>query len=320
MSDYLDLLKYGQDSVDDFNAVIEKQLAKAWLESYKQVDTELAAFMGRFGDLEDAQKYNRLAALKDSIAAEFKTLTGQAIKDTTATSTNAVTTSFESTWFGMEKSIGADLNFGVLPVDAIRASVFSELSGADFATRFGKLYSGTVDKIAETITRAMATGQGYAKTATQIKEIWQNSFYQAIRVIRTESARNYSEGALMAYERAESQGIEGAKTWLATRDGRTRDSHARLNGVAADKKGYFYIDSDKAKAPAMFSQPENSINCRCTTYYKLKGYEQDYAPDWTYKEWKAEFGDWKKLPNKRVKQYGNAKNVSDAQKLSTKNY
>lgn len=299
MSDYLDLLKYGQDSVDDFNAVIEKQLAKAWLDAYKQVDTELAAFMGRFGDLEDAQKYNRLAGLKDSIEDEFRNLTGKAIDSCTATSTNAVTTSFESTWFGMEKSIGADLNFGVLPVDAIRASVFSQISGADFAERFGRLYTGTVDKVADAITRAMSIGQSYAKTAAQIKELWQNSFYQALRVIRTESARNYSEGALMAYQNAEEQGVEGAKTWLATRDGRTRDAHAKLNGVEADKKGYFYIGSDKAKAPAMFSQPENSIACRCSTYYKLKGYEQDYAPDWNYKQWKAEFGDWKKLPPKQ---------------------
>jgi hypothetical protein len=37
-----------------------------------------------------------------------------------------------------------------------------------------------------------------------------------------------------------------------------------------------------------------SSNCRCTTYYKLKGYEKDYAPDWKYATWKANFSEWKK--------------------------
>lgn len=301
MSNYLDLLQYGQRATEDYAAIIEKQLAKAWLEAYKQVDADLAIFMARFGDFEEAQKYNRLVGLKSSIAEQFKSLTGKAIDGTADISANSYTTAFQSTWYSLEQTTRLGLDFGVIPVDAIRASVYSQISGADFATRFGKLYTSTVDKVAESITRAMATGQGYAKTAREIKSLWEGSFFNAIRVIRTESTRNFTEGSILAYEKAEQQGIKGTKTWLATRDLRTRPDHARLNGKEADKNGYFHIPPDKGFGPGMFSQPENSINCRCSTYYKLKGFEKDYTPDWTYSQWEREFGDWQKLPPRQRK-------------------
>jgi SPP1 gp7 family putative phage head morphogenesis protein len=291
---YLQLLEYGKDNVDDYVLIAEKQLAKAYLEAYKQVVADLEIFMAKFSDLPEAQKYNRLGNLKSEIADAFRSVTGKSIETCGDTSFESFTGAYESTWFSIEKSTELDLSFGGLNKSVIKASVYSQYSGADFKTRFGKLYTSTVDKVAESITRGLATGQGYAKTAREIKDIFDSSFYNALRVIRTESTRNFTEGSLEAYDRAEKKGIEGVKTWIASFDGRTRDSHARLNGQEADKQGFFKIDGEKALGPGLWGVAAQDINCRCTTYYKLKGYEKDYAPDWKYATWKANFSEWKK--------------------------
>lgn len=290
---YLDLIQYGKDAVDDYVAIAEKQLAKMYLEAYRTADQELAAFMGRFGDLPEAQKYNRLAGLKNSIAKEYYRLTGKAIDTATKTGEASYLGAYESSWFGMEKSTGLGLNFGVPPVDAIRASVYSEVSGASFKVRFGKLYQTTTDKVAEAITRGLDTGQGYAKTAREVKDLWTGSYYNAVRVIRTESTRNFQEGNLLVYQRAEDAGIEGAMTWLSAFDGRVRPDHARMNGKSAGKDGYFNTPWGKSTGPGD-GPADQVIACRCATYYKLKGFEEDYSPDWSYKEWKQEYGEWVK--------------------------
>lgn len=301
MSDYLTLLEYGKKAVDDYVATVERELARAWQSAYKDVEKSIADLYAKLGEdinLPDAAKYKRLENLKAEIEAEFRKLTGKAITAGGDTGFASYTGAFQSNWFGMDMATGLDLTFGFPPVDAIRASVFSEITGAAFPQRFGTLYTTTVDKVAQAITRALATGQGYAKTARDVKEIWAGSYANAIRVIRTESTRNFTEGSLYAYQEAEKQGIEGAVTWLATFDLRTRPDHARLNGKEADKKGLFYIGTDSAVGPGMFGLAANSVNCRCSTYYKLKGFEQDYTPDWTYSQWKTQYDEWKQLPPK----------------------
>jgi SPP1 gp7 family putative phage head morphogenesis protein len=265
-------------------------MAKVYLEAYKQVEKDLAEFLGRFGDIDEAQKYNRLAGLKATIAEQLKGLSKESIKLCTESSEFSFSNAFQSTWFNMEQSIGESLEFGILNLDAIRASVFSEYSGAAFPYRFGKLYTSTVDQVAEAITRGLIQGTGYRETAKQIKDIFEGSFNNAMRVIRTESTRNLTEGDLEAYDRAEKSGIEGVKTWLSTFDGRTRDSHARLNGKEADSKGFFNADGNKTQGPGLWGVASEDIQCRCTTYYKLKGYEKDYAPDWQYETWKKRYG------------------------------
>jgi SPP1 gp7 family putative phage head morphogenesis protein len=231
-----------------------------------------------------------------SIAKEYKKLTGKAITGTTNTSTNAVTTGYDANWFAMEQVEGR-LAFGNINVDAIRASVYSEYSCANFITRYGNLYQSTVDKVAQAITRGIVTGQGYAKTSMAVKDIFGLSYSDTIRIIRTESQRAFTEGALKSYERAKEQGIEGVVTWLSTFDGRTRPDHARLNGKEADKNGLFHIGSLSADGPGHWGDASQDIQCRCTTYYKLDGVEG--LPNWSYKTWEKKYGKWQKEPAKR---------------------
>jgi SPP1 gp7 family putative phage head morphogenesis protein len=308
MTDYERLISYGQKSVDDAVLVAEAKLAALYRDAYKIASKNLAELYAKLGStmtLPEVRKYSRLENMMQSIGDEYRKITGKAIQVTGDTSMTAVTGGYDTVWFNMEKTLSTSLEFGLLPVDAIRASVFSEVSGATFVKRYGKLYTSSIEKVAEEITRGIAVGQSYAKTVASLKAQFNNVYYQAVRVVRTEAGRCYTEGNQAAYQSADDEGIKGWKVWLATFDGRTRDSHARLNDTKANKSGpdgTFNISGDIALGPGLFSLAENTINCRCTTKYDIEGMEG--APSWKYDTWKKNYEQWKQItPKERPRKF-----------------
>lgn len=84
-----------------------------------------------------------------------------------------------------------------------------------------------------------------------------------LRIIDTESHRNYNEGV---YNAAKASGKEGRirKRWRTMRDSKVRDSHQYLEGVTVDLNDYFYTASGAmALFPGEFGEPDEDINCRC---------------------------------------------------------
>lgn len=103
-----------------------------------------------------------------------------------------------------------------------------------------------------------------------------------------------------SYAAAEKMGIKLKKEWLATLDGRTRHSHAALDGekVGTDEK--FSIGCRFPGDPQ--GRPGEVYNCRCTMVAALDDVDTSDAlrrardpetgesvliPNMTYKEWEA---------------------------------
>ena len=81
-----------------------------------------------------------------------------------------------------------------------------------------------------------------------------------VRIIETESHRIANESAL------NTAGKAGAtkKKWVTMMDDKVRDNHAFLEGQVIPYDADFYTpDGDHARAPGLFTLPENCINCRC---------------------------------------------------------
>lgn len=84
-------------------------------------------------------------------------------------------------------------------------------------------------------------------------------------IARTETIRATNYGGQQA---AKSTGLRLQKTWLATRDGRTRDAHVDADGQTVDIDGYYDVDGELLEYPGDPSgSPENTIQCRCTEFY-----------------------------------------------------
>lgn len=118
------------------------------------------------------------------------------------------------------------------------------------------------EKMCEAVNRSVA-GKTAFQRMTEYADDDESTVEDFTRVAETDATRAYNEGV---QDTAEETGIPGVrKRWNTAGDDRVRDTHEYLYGmeVPLDKDFYTY-DGDHARAPGMFSLPENNINCRCT--------------------------------------------------------
>lgn len=136
-----------------------------------------------------------------------------------------------------------------IDVDDMNKSVFKDIAGKDWQQRVSEYYdsdSGTIDDV--------------------------------IRVVDTDMNRVYNDSVLDVGEKANAGRVEWSnedlpapdtkdrvmKTWQTMLDNRVRDTHEYLEGMTVPVGRRFYTyDGDSARYPGDFSNPANSINCRC---------------------------------------------------------
>lgn len=84
-----------------------------------------------------------------------------------------------------------------------------------------------------------------------------------MRVAETDATRIYNAGVI---DGGNASGIQGvAKQWVTVGDPKVRDTHDYLEGMIVPLNDDFYTyDGDHARAPGLFTLPENNIGCRCT--------------------------------------------------------
>ena len=154
-------------------------------------------------------------------------------------------------------------------------------------------------QISASVTSSILQGKSIPRIAkdlqTRIPEMNKSS---AIRTARTAVTGAQNAGRMDSYVAAEKMGIKVRKEWLATLDGRTRHSHAMLDGKVVDK-------DKKFENGCMFPGDPNGppwevYNCRCTLIAAVDGVETSNAQrrvrnpetgknelvsDMTYQEW-----------------------------------
>lgn len=129
----------------------------------------------------------------------------------------------------------------------------------------------------------------------------------AIRTARTAVTGAQNAGRLDSYYAAEKMGIKCRKQWMATLDGRTRHSHAMLDGEIVDNDKKF---SNGCRFPGDPNGPPSEIyNCRCTLVSEIEGINtsggkrrarnqatgrNELIENMTYAEWAG----WKQRTNK----------------------
>lgn len=274
--EYNDLLTRGYDDIFRASAAIEREMAARFRDVYSEVSARLRDLYDTIGDpptLQEARRYNRLLNLQKAIAEAYATATGKNIASVRIAAASGFAEAAYRTEWALDQSLAASIRFPVIPVEAIRASVYSSESGLNFIKTMKRNAASDLARISATITRGLALGQGYAKTAREVKDNFNRGLSDAVRVIRTETHRNMTQGHLAAYDAATDAGVKMEKMWVATMDERTRVSHAILDGQVADADGYFHVGGDKAQGPGLFGDPAQDINCRCVVTEVIEGFE-----------------------------------------------
>ena len=83
------------------------------------------------------------------------------------------------------------------------------------------------------------------------------------RVAETDATRVYNAGVV---DGGKASGVPGVmKQWITMEDERVRSTHEYLQSMTVPLNNDFYsYDGDHARAPGLFTLPENNIGCRCT--------------------------------------------------------
>jgi len=213
----------------------------------------------------------------------------------------------------------------------IEFSPFAEFIRAWVANNAGEriigITSTTQSMIQRLLQKAIDDGIGIAKAQALIRsEFTTMSRLRAERIARTEIVSASNLGSI---ESARSTGLTLQKNWLATRDGRTREAHAEVDGQVTDLNNYFIVEGEELMYPGDINgSPANVINCRCSITYTEVG-EKAYSASLTRKDidlrptapmaeeakrglaWRAEFGrGGTEVGVARARDISNRKNLS----------
>ena len=151
------------------------------------------------------------------------------------------------------------------------------------------------EQITKSVTSSILQGKSIKHMADDLQNrIVTMNRDSAIRTARTAVTGAQNAGRMDSYAAAEKMGIKLKKQWVATLDGRTRHSHAMLDGEQIDQDKKF---SNGCRFPGDPQGPPWEVyNCRCTLIAAVEGYGKDAMrrdrdgvfQDMTYKEWVAQ--------------------------------
>ena len=167
-----------------------------------------------------------------------------------------------------------------------------------------KDYRWNAQNFQSAITQSILQGEDIRKTAKRVAlGTTKKDRNAAVRNARTAITNAENAGRCDSYERAEKMGIKFKQVWLAALDGRTRDSHRRLDGEKIPVGGKF---SNGLRFPGDPQGAAHEVwNCRCTLIAEVDGVDYGLTDvtqrnnklgDMSYKEWENEHG--KTVPTK----------------------
>ena len=121
-------------------------------------------------------------------------------------------------------------------------------------------------QIRASVTSGILQGKSVGKIASDLQNrIAEMNRTSAVRAARTAVTGAENAGRMDSYKAASDMGIKVRKRWVATKDGRTRHAHRRLDGQTVDWNESFASELGKIRYPGdPRAKPANVYNCRCS--------------------------------------------------------
>lgn len=121
-------------------------------------------------------------------------------------------------------------------------------------------------QIRASVTSGILQGESVGKIASDLQNrIAEMNRTSAVRAARTAVTGAENAGRMDSYKAASDMGIKVRKRWVATKDGRTRHAHRRLDGQTVGWNESFASELGKIRYPGdPRAKPANVYNCRCS--------------------------------------------------------
>jgi len=277
----------------------ERELIRAYTSSLKEVRGMIGLAYEKYGSsgslsFAEMQKYNRLTDLEKNISEQVRIITSKNSLTLKKGLGEQFAESYYTTAYALESTVQAKLSYGLLNPKTIEASVNNPLDRVGFLQRNRDNQARLARQLREELTRGLIQGKGFQQTSREIKKRMDVGATNVLRIARTESHRVQSVGRLQSLKQASDVGVVIKKVWVATLDGRTRDTHQELDGVKIENDEQFEIRGVKAEGPGLFGIPAEDINCRCSVRAEIENYSPEFRrvrgegiiPYTNYNDWK----------------------------------
>lgn len=141
-------------------------------------------------------------------------------------------------------------------------------------------------KISNSVTQGIIQGESIPQLSSRIaRDTGMSSLVATTLYARTAMTAAQNIGRIEAMHRQQDMGIKVKKRWIATKDSRTRDTHAELDGQVVDVDEPFTVDGMEIMEPGdPHADPSLTYNCRCSLGYEYPDYP-NFRDDSDFNDW-----------------------------------
>lgn len=297
-----------QKSLLDSEEAALKELEKQYAKSLKDINEKVKGFQADIDLLDQALSQDGLdettrAMLQSQKRSKIyqqnyqKALQGQVSGildkmhgDNYATIDKYLNGCYETGYIGTMYSVAGQGVPLVVPINqaaAVKAVLTDSKVSNGLYAALGVNVKKLKKSIAQEISRGIASGLPYSDIARNISSVSKAPLWRAKTIARTEGHRIQQTSSRDAQYAAKKKGADVLKQWDAALDGRTRDSHARVDGEIRE------LDEKFSNGLMFPGDPSGGaaevVNCRCVALTRAR-WALDDAELQTLKERAEYFG------------------------------
>ena len=321
----------GYDLTEKELKALEKRIYDSYKEAYDGLTDIIKEYFAKFADRDEAEKARldagditeeqykqwrlaqigrgkRFEALRDKVAERMTNANAAAVAYVNDATPGIYSLNRNFAAYTIEQVTG-DVGFDLWDEQTVKRLIVEQPELMPYyppkrALKRGIDLAWGKKQITASVTSSILQGKSIKHMADDLQSrIVTMNRDSAIRTARTAVTGAQNAGRMDSYFAAEKMGIKCRKEWMATLDGRTRHSHAMLDGEVVDNDKKFsngcLYPGDPNGAPAEI------YNCRCTLVSVIDGIDtsggkrrarnpvtgrNELIEDMTYAEWAG----WKK--------------------------
>lgn len=237
---------------------------------------KINVLLSRFDELDDTEKsilqsqiYQRnfQNSLKSQIDGFLKGLESKQYDSIDSYLKDCYETGFIGTMYDLHGQ-GIPL---IMPIDQKQVAAAIKLDpkiSKNLYTKLGEDVAFLKKRIANNVSRGIATASEYKVIARNIAADSNVGFNRAMRIARTEGHGVQVQAAVDVQHKAKAAGADIVKQWDAALDGRTRDSHRMVDGEIRELDEKFSNNMMYPSDPS--GGAAEVINCRCALLQRAK--------------------------------------------------
>lgn len=259
---------------DKMLAGLENALRKQYSLAFKNIRKEVSEVFGKFEFANEmtpieryteAQKYERLKKIEESVAKVINVVNNEALKQVNQSLLDMYKVNYDFS----AKELGVLLAITTHKAPnktEVRQEVNQEQSplnklAVDNVKDIGDLRR----RVSQSFVSGIMAGENANKLIKRLQKVAELKLSDVVRIARTQTTKVENLARMDVYQEVAKQGYKVVKEWVAVIDSRTRDAHKKADGQRVPIDEPFIVNGEKLMFPGdPNGSAENIINCRCT--------------------------------------------------------